>query len=185
VNFMNEYQGQWEKAAHLKAMRAYNGAVLMHDALPTGNSATNPEQRALLAARERFGIGDENVRFVGYWQRDAGLACPTKDVYLAAWLHPGTGGASRLLLAVVNRGEKTDAAVTLDATKLGLGTTAAWRVTDIDAGQAMPTIGADGKCEIIAKWDPQTAPILHDGKGRLTVPVQRHDYRQIVIEVGP
>lgn len=156
VNFMNEYQGQWDKATFQKVMRAYSGAVLMHDALPTGNSATNPEQRALMAARERFGIGDPNVRFIGYWRKDAGLACPTKDVYLAAWVKPG-----RLLLGVVNWGEKAEADVRLELKTLGLP--AAVKAWDAEKPETTLAVGQNG---------------------RLTVPVERHDFRLIVVE-GP
>jgi hypothetical protein len=154
INFMREYQGQWEKEAMRKAMRAYNGAVLMHDALPTGNSATDQDQRALIAVRERFGIGDSDVRFIGYWKRDAGLTCPTKDVYLAAWVKPG-----KVLLEVVNWGETASADVRLDLKKLGL-----------------PAHGT--------AWDaekPETRMTV-SGDGRLSVPVERHDFRLIVVE---
>jgi len=154
VNFMREYQGRWEKEALLKAMRAYNGAVLMHDALPTGNSATDRDQRALIALRERFGIGDDDVRFIGYWKRDTGLACPTKDVYLAAWVKP-----VKMLLAVVNWGEKAQADVRLDLKKLGLP--AASKAWDAEKPETQLTLAADGK---------------------LTVPVERHDFRLVVIE---
>jgi hypothetical protein len=155
VNFMNEYQGQWEKEAKRKAMRAYSGAILMHDALPTGNSATEQAQRALMAARESFGIGEADVRFVGYWVKDSGLACPTPDVYLAGWVRP-----AKTLLAVVNWGEKTDADVRLDLKKLGLapGGVKAW---DAEKPDSVLEIGADG---------------------RLNVPVERHDFRLIVVE---
>lgn len=154
VNFMREYQGHWERAALAKAMRAYNGAVLMHDALPTGNSATDQDQRALIAIRERFGIGGDDVRFIGYWQREAGLSCPTKDVYLAGWVTPG-----KLLLAVVNWGNKAQADVRLDLKKLGLPP--ACKAWDAEQPETQLTIGGDG---------------------RMSVPVERHDFRLVIVE---
>ena len=155
VNFMNEYQGQWQPEAKLKAMRAYSGAVLMHDALPTGNSATDVCQRQMLAARDRFGIAGDDVAFIGYWKKDAGLACPTKDVYLAGWVKPG-----KVLVGVINWGEKAEASVRLDLKKLGLPATCkAW---DAEKPENQLAIGGDG---------------------RLTVPVERHDFRLII--VGP
>ncbi len=154
INFMNEYQGQWEPGARLKAMRAYSGAVLMHDALPTGNSATDVSQRQILAARDRFGIDSDDVAFIGYWKKDSGLACPTKNVYLAGWVKPG-----KILVGVVNWGEKAEADVRLDLKKLGLPATCkAW---DAEKPETVFAIGADG---------------------RLSVPVERHDFRLIVVE---
>ena len=137
-----------------KAMRAYNGAVLMHDALPTGNSATDQDQRALIAVRDRFGIGDDDVRFIGYWKRESGLACPTKDVYLAGWVKPG-----KMLLAVVNWGDKAVADVRLDFRKLGLPP--ACKAWDAEQPETQLAIGGDG---------------------RMSVPVERHDFRLIVVE---
>jgi hypothetical protein len=154
TNFMNEYQGVWAPEAKRKAMRAYSGAVLLHDALPTGNSATDSSQRAILAARDRFGIAGDDVRFLGYWQQDTGLASATKDIYLAGWLKPG-----KVLVAVVNWGEKSDAGVRLDLKKLGLPAT----------------------CKV---WDAEKPELQLplDAKGNVTVPVERHDFRLIVIE---
>ncbi len=154
VNFMNAYQGRWEPEAKLKAMRAYSGAVMLHDALPTGNSATDRDQRAILAARDRFGIDSDGVTFLGYWQQDSGLVCKTKDVYLAGWSKPG-----RLLVGVVNWGEKTDAAVTVDLKKLGIP--AACKAWDAEKPDLTLEVGAGGT---------------------LTVPVERHNFRLIVIE---
>jgi hypothetical protein len=154
INFMNEYQGTWDPEVKRKAMRSYSGAVLMHDALPTGNSATDKGQRSIMAARDLFGIGDDDVSFIGYWKKDSGLKCDTKDVYLAGWLKPG-----KMLMAVVNWGEKTDADVRLDLKKLGL----------------------PAACKA---WDAENPDIRLDigSNGKLTVPVERHNFRQIIIE---
>lgn len=156
VNFMNEYQGKWEPEAKRKAMRAYSGAVLMHDALPTGNSAPEAGQRDILAARDRFGISSDDVSFVPYWKKDSGLSCSTKNVYLGTWIKPG-----KVLVCVVNWGEKTDAEVKLDLKKLGLPGTC--KATDAEKPEIQLAIGADGK---------------------LIVPVERHDFRQIIVEAA-
>jgi len=154
VNFMNEYQGQWQPDAKVRAMRAYSGAVLLHDALPTGNSAPEQGQRAILAARDRFGITGDDVAFIGYWKKASGLSCPTKNVYLAGWVKPG-----KALVGVVNWGEKTDADVRLDLKKLGLPATG--KASDAEKPETQLALGDDG---------------------RLTVPVGRHDFRLILVE---
>ena len=153
VNFMNEYQGQWQPEALRKALRAYSGAVLMHDALPTGNSGSHGP---IMVARERFGIAGADVTFIGYWKKNSGLACPTKNVYLAGWVKPG-----KALVGVVNWGEKADADVRLDLKKLGLPATC--KAMDAEKPETQLAIGGDGK---------------------LTVPVERHDFRLIIVEAA-
>ncbi len=155
VNFMNEYQGTWEPARKLKVMRAYTGAVLMFDALPTGNSFTDGAQRTMLGCRDKFGVGENDVKFIAYWEKDSGLSCATKDVYTAAWQRPG-----KVLVAVVNWGEQAAAQVKVDLKKLGLPAAAECKVYDAETDTAME-MAADGT---------------------ITLPVERHDYRQIVIE---
>ena len=159
VNFMNEYQGNWYapdvKARFEQAMRAYKGEVILQDALPTGNSTWNGP---LGDGRKRFGIAADDVRFLPFWEQNTGIRCATPGVVLAGWVRPG-----KLLLAVVNRGEACTALPEIDAVKLGL-----------------PALD---KCKI---WDAETqTPLALDAKGQLTVPVGRHDYRQVVIEAQP
>ncbi|MGD0090997.1 MAG: glycoside hydrolase domain-containing protein [Planctomycetota bacterium] len=156
VNFMNEYQGAWDPEAKRKAMRAYSGAVLMHDALPTGNSASDGSQRSIMAARDRFGIAGDDVSFIGYWKKDSGLACPTQNVYLAGWAKPG-----KVLVGVVNWGEKAEADVRLDFKKLGLPATC--KASDAEKPETQLAVSADG---------------------RLTVPVEHHDFRLIIVEAA-
>jgi hypothetical protein len=153
VNFMHEYQGKWEPEAKRKAMRAYSGAVLMHDALPTGNSATDASQIAIIAARDRFGIGGDDVSFIPYWKKDSGVSCSSEKVYLGTWVKPG-----KLLVCVTNWGEKTDADVRIDLSKFNLPATC--QVTDAENPETRLEISADGK---------------------LSVPVERHDFRLIMI----
>jgi hypothetical protein len=158
VNFMHEYQGKWDRSALQKAFRAYCGMVILHDALPTGNH--NGYHRDLTAGRDRFGIDADDVRFIGYWQKDSGLAADGKDVYLAGWRRDDGKGAGKLLVAVVNLGEPTEAAVAIDCRKLGLP--------------------AAGECKA---GDAETeAAVGIDAAGRIVVPLDRHDYRQIVVE---
>jgi hypothetical protein len=172
VNFMHEYQGRWEKDRLVKAMRAYTGAVILHDALPSGNA--NGMNQPVWIGRDRFGIEAGDVEFIGYWEKDRGAESRTKDVYPAVWRRPG-----KVLVAVVNWGEKTDAAVVLDAAKLGLKDPAKWRVTDAEAGTAVKS----GRAGVVWSADAH-GPVRHDGQGKLTVPVERHDYRQIIVEAG-
>ena len=169
VNFMHEYQGKWERPALIKAMRAYTGMIILHDALASGNA--NAMNQPVWIGRDRFGIEANDVRFIGYWEKDSGLASETKDVYLAAWLRPG-----RMLIAVVNTGEKRSAVVRVDAKKLGLPDPSQCKITDAEEGCKVTSRGK-------VDWDASVhKPATIDGKGRLIVPVERHDYRQIIIE---
>lgn len=180
VNFMTEYQGRWDPVRMAKVMRAYYGAVLLHDALPTGNSLPEVQTRALVVARERFGLGGDHVKFLGYWNGASGLSCPTKDVYLAGWARPG-----KIMIAVVNFGEKTMAEVKADGTKLGLGSPNAWKVSDVEEGCKIPGWQGKGNDRMpVTLWDAANngGPIKADGKGGLSVPIERHDFRLIVIE---
>ena len=170
VNFMHEYQGRWDRTALLKAMRAYTGSVILHDALPSGNA--NAMNQPVWIGRDRFGIEADDVRFIGYWEPESGVTVAGKDVYVSAWARPG-----KVLLAVVNRGEAQDAVVRIDPGRLDLPAPGEWKVSDAEAGCRLrghagsPGWNADGE-----------GPISHDGKGALTVPVKRHDYRQVIIE---
>ncbi len=111
VNFMHEYQGNWDPVAMHLAMRAYFAEVMLHDALPTGNE--NGHASNLVKIRKAFGIGGGDVRFLAYWDK-TGISCEGKDIKLAGWLKP-----DKLLLLVANFGEKQDAVVTLSPDKLG------------------------------------------------------------------
>jgi hypothetical protein len=134
-------------------MRAYTGMVILHDALPSGNSGHFTTE--LWSGRERFGIDADDVRFIGYWESDSGLESKTNDVYLAGWQRPG-----KLLIAAVNTGEKADTQVKLDLTKLGLPEATKCKVIDAETGEVLAL----------------------DAGGAVTLPVERHDYRQIIIE---
>ncbi len=175
VNFMNEFQGQWEPAAKAKIMRSYYGAIILHDALPTGNSYTDGQTRSLMAARDKFGIGEDDVKFLAYWDKDSGMKTETKDVYLAGWLRPG-----KILIAVVNFGEKNDASIAIDAAKLGLKR--GWKASDAEEGTVVNAYD-QGLKQNIKVWDAASqGAVCGDGAGKLTVPVERHDFRLVLLE---
>lgn len=202
VNFMHEYQEQWDPAELYLAMRAYIGQVALHDVLPTGNH--NGHAGHFIKQREAFGIGDNDVKFLGYWQKGTGLSAEGKDIKLAAWLKP-----DKMMLMVVNFGEKQNATV-----KLAWGNAV---VTDAEAGyknekpvkKTAEELAAEkvefdkneaAKAEQNPKykiktfrpqpnkkvitWDgDKNEPVKVDGT-TLTVPVERHNYRLLIITRG-
>jgi hypothetical protein len=153
INFMNEYQGNWDKDKLAKAYRAYRGMVILHDALPTGNAPwwMFPD---FAKARKDFGIDADDVRFIGYWQSGSGLSADAQAVKLAGWVRPG-----KVLVAVVNRGEAGKVTLSVDGKKLGLPAASTWQVIDGETGETFSA----------------------NASGKITLPVERHDYRQIVI----
>ena len=159
VNFMNEYQGNWgapeTKARFEQAMRAYKGEVILHDALPTGNSTW---RGPLGDGRQRFGVDADDVRFLPYWETNTGLACAATNVRLAGWLRPG-----KLLLVVVNLGDTCTVLPEIDTGKLNLPPLAKCKIWDAET----------------------KAPLALDAQGKLPVSVARHDYRQVIIEAQP
>ena len=134
-------------------MRAYSGMVILNDALPSGNS--NGQNHELWRGRDRFGIEADDVTFVGYWQRDTGIACSSDGFYVSAWRRPG-----KVLLAVVNTGDAATARVQLDPAKLGLP--------------------AASQCAAVDAETSQTLAVQPDGS--VDVPINRHDYRQIIVQ---
>ena len=150
------------------AMRAYFAAVMLHDALPTGNHDGHADN--LIAIRREFGIGADDVTFLPYWDK-TGLEAADNDIKLAGWQRPG-----KLLLLVANYGEQQTVQVTLDLDKLGWKA-ATLAVSDPEQGQSLTVTGQDGPVTITSDAPP---PKL-DGT-TLTVPVGRHDYRLVVLE---
>ena len=159
VNFLQEYQGAWEPPKLKKAMRAYTGMQLLNDVLASANAnSLNPE---VWQGRERFGIAAPGVRFLPYWERGSGLQSGTKQVYASGWMAPATlGKPGRLLLAIVNVGEKTTASVQIDRTRLALPNAARWRVFDAETLESLRV----------------------SASGTLSLPLERHDYRQVIVE---
>lgn len=125
VNFMHEYQGNWPKDRLAAAMRAYTGTAILHDALATGNH--NGGNIAHWKAREKFGLDADDVQFLPYWEKDTGIRCDNDKVRISGWQRPG-----KLLLAVVNFGEKTTAKITLK--------TPATKITDAETGEVLPDL---------------------------------------------
>ena len=178
VNFLQEYQGQWEPKKLARAMRAYTGMMLLFDILPSANA--NGLNQPAWIGRARFGIGADDVTFTPYW-KESGLSTAAPDVKLAAWKRPG-----KVLIAVVNRGDATTATVKIDAAKLGLGDPAKWKISDAEAGTLVNKSYAHGGAQDLpGAWNNASeGAVSSDGKGNLTVPVKRHDYRQIIVEVA-
>jgi len=171
AGWQRDYPGAWdERTLHL-AMRAYFASVMLYDALPAVNARGHAEN--LIATRRQFGIGAEEVKFLPYWDQ-TGLHAEGNDIKLAGWQRPG-----KLLLLVANFGEKQTAQASLDLEKLGWkGATLA--VSDPEQGQSLIVPGKDGPVTIT--YDAP-APKL-DGT-KLTVPVERHNYRLLVVEKKP
>lgn len=154
VNFLQEYQGDWDHARLKKAMRAYTGMQLLNDVLASANA--NGLNQESWIARDRFGMERSDVRFLGYWDRGGGIECRTPNVSVSAWMHPH----GKVLLAVVNRGEKMRAVVQISAAKLGLPDPSRWKVEDAETLE----------------------PLAVDKRGALIISLARHDYRQVLIE---
>jgi len=153
VNFLQEYQGDWDKTKLKTAMRAYTGMLLVNDTLVSANA--NSLNQECWIARDHFGMEADDVRFHGYWDKNNGIGTATPNMIASGWTRPG-----KLMLVVANTGEKADAAVTIDAAKLGLPATANWKV-----------------------YDAETQEPLHaDAQGKITMTIARHDYRQVVVE---
>jgi len=168
VDFMHEYQGQWAAADMYRAKRAYYATVMLHDALPYGNH--NGYAGNLIAQRKAFGIGEDDVKFLAYWD-ETGLKAKGDDIKLAGWQRPG-----KLLLLVANFGEKHTAQVALDLDKLGWrGATLA--VSDPEQGQSLSVHGHGGPATVT-----HDAPAPQLDGATLTVPVERHNYRLLIIE---
>ncbi|OPZ31174.1 MAG: hypothetical protein BWZ02_00376 [Lentisphaerae bacterium ADurb.BinA184] len=177
VNFMHEYQGPWEHRRLTEVMRAYTGAVMLFDALPTGNN--NGLNTSVLTARAKFGIGADDVAYIAPWQAaGAGLGCAQEDVHLAAWQRPG-----KVLVALVNYGEAAEAALVVDGPRLGLGAPGEWMVRDAEEGTAIHPTRDPVTKEMIPGWRwEDEAPIRHEGAATISVPVKRHSYRLVVVE---
>ena len=133
--------------------------MLLQDTLASANAnGLNPE---VWQGRERFGITRPGIRFLAYWEKASGLQSETQQVSVSGWLAPRNPATSgKLLLAIVNTGEKTTASIQIDAKRLALPETSHWRVYDAET------------------LEPLTVSAL----GRLNLPLERHDYRQVILE---
>jgi len=129
---------------------------ILNDVLPSANP--NGNNQDVWRGRDRFGIEASDVTFVPYWDKNSGLSCAGDLLYASAWRKPGA-----LLAAIVNRGESTTASVHLDVSKLGLPTAGPYQAVDADTGGDL-SMSADGS---------------------ISIPIERHDYRQILITASP
>jgi hypothetical protein len=151
VTFLQEYQGNWQTPDLDRVMRAYTGMTILNDVLPSANP--NGHNPAVWRGRERFGIDTPNVTFHPYWEPNNGLSCSGDGMYVASWRKPGS-----VLVAVVNTSnDKSDSVVHVDTTAIKL----------------------DHRCTAV---DAETGDVLTmNADGSMTIPVPRHDYRQIMI----
>jgi hypothetical protein len=162
VNFLQEYQGKWPQERLKKAMRAYTGMLLLNDVLASANAnGQNPET---WQGRERFGMDDPDVQFLPYWDSQSGLQSRTPQVFVSGWRKARSGDhVEKVLLAVVNTGEKRVASVTVDLSRFAPGNPADWKAFDAETQEAIPI----------------------SASGQLRMPVERHDYRQILLSAPP
>ena len=179
INFMQEYQGDWSVIGLeglQKCYRAYDAAVMLYDALPTGNHNNDPGNFAFWQARVKFGIDDPSVRFVPFWDgEELGLVSKTKGVKTSAWVKDGKGEA---LLIVTNwNGDDKPAAakIEIDMKKLGLPSDAI--ATDAEWQPPKPPRLKKGE----TPPPPPQPPMVELKKGVLKLDVPRHDYRMIKI----
>ena len=155
VTFLQEYQGNWNHTDLKRAIRAYTAMCILNDVMPSANP--NGDNQEVWRGRDRFGIEGPTVKFVPYWDTDNGVTVTGTDVLASSWRKPGS-----VLVAVVDRGEATTATVKLDLTKLGLATGGVLKLMDADTGDEIE-MSKDGSIEI---------------------PVNRHDYRQLLIQAN-
>ena len=156
VTFLQEYQGNWTGNNLDRVMRAYTAMTIANDVLPGANP--NGHNQPVWRGRHRFDIDSPGVTFHPYWHRDSGITFngpTTGDTFMASsWTKPHAA-----LIAVVNRSDaKADAALKVDLKQLGLSGQS--KVIDADTGDA----------------------IAMQPDGTITVPVERHDYRQLMIQ---
>jgi hypothetical protein len=151
VTFLQEYQGNWQTPDLDRVMRAYTAMTILNDVLPGANP--NGHNPAVWRGRNRFGIDTADVTFHPYWEKNSGIAYSGDGIYAASWRKPGA-----VLIAVVNTAT-TKNAVALQIDKGTLGLSGVASAVDADTGEAM-AMQADGS---------------------IVVPVERHDYRQVMI----
>ena len=149
VTFLQEYQGKWSQEDIHRVMRAYTGTCLLDDVLPGANP--NGNNQAVWQGRDRFGIQSDDVTFVPGWDKSIGLSSDDTNVHFAEWKKPGL-----MLIAVVNRGEATEAVVHVDE-KLGASS-----AIDAESGE----------------------PVAMSSDGVIHLQINRHDYRQIILQTG-
>jgi hypothetical protein len=151
VTFLQEYQGNWQTPDLERVMRAYTAMTILNDVLPGANP--NGHNQPVWRGRERFGIDTPDVTFHPYWEKNNGISYGGDGIYAASWRKPGA-----VLIAVVNAATNQDA-VALKIDKGALGLSGDVAAVDADTGEA----------------------IAMQGDGSMVVPVERHDYRQVLL----
>jgi hypothetical protein len=151
ATFLQEYQGDWQTPDLERVMRAYTAMTILNDVLPGANP--NGHNQPVWRGRNRFGIDTPDVTFHPYWEKNSGISYGGEGIYAASWRKPGA-----VLIAVVNTATNK-AAVALQIDKGALGLSGDVAAVDADTGEA----------------------ITMQGDGSIMVPVERHDYRQVMI----
>jgi hypothetical protein len=154
VTFLEEYHGAWKPADIHRVTRAYTAMSILNDVLPGANP--NAQNKEVWRGRDRFGIESADVTFIPYWDKASGLSCEGQGLYASAWQKPNA-----LLIAVVNTGNATTATLHVDTTKFELGDAKGITSLDADTGTGLSPLQPDGTIHIR---------------------VERHDYRQILLE---
>ena len=152
INFMNEYQGNWQPPSVRRCVRTVARCCYTTLCPP----ATAPTTRASVRSWPRVtGLKSRRrCRFHRLLEARGQTGLPDEKCLPPGWVKPG-----KVLVGVVNWGEKTEADVTLDLKKLGLPTT----------------------CKVWDAENPETQLAI-DAGGRLLVPVERHDFRLLIVE---
>ena len=171
VNFMHEYQGDWQQFCTSDEVdacyQAYVGAVMLHDAMPTGNYGDDPWKHGFRKPGLAFGFEDnDKIEFLPYWRAaEGGLSFDMKKgVRCAAWLDRE---GRKALVIVTNWGDKAQkAGIALDFAKLGIDPAAkvyaSFNCKDLKPGTEIP----------------------HRG-GKFSVEVGRHSYVLLTVEAKP
>ena len=169
VNFMHEYQGNWQQFCTMDQVkdcyRAYEGAVMLHDALPTGNNG-DPQHLDFMKARRDFGFEtNDTIAFLPYWRaKEGGLSFDArKGIRCSAWLD---GAGRKALVIVTNWKDAQKAKIELDFAKLGIAPDA--------------QVYASFNCKGL-----KPADTIPHRRGAFEVEVARHNYVLLTVEARP
>jgi hypothetical protein len=171
VKFMSKFEHErtWpDPDAYARRHRGYVGQVLLHDALPF--------DRLSFAARDRFGIGAEDVRFLGFWDPDNGVHCEGTDLYASGWLRPG-----KLMLILVNRARgRQKATAEIDWKSLGLPPPERWYVYDPEHIATYSRF-EPGHEDAAAVHEMGVASIGITRDGKVSSDLNGQDYRLLIV----
>lgn len=155
VNFMHEYQGDWQQFCTMEQVRAcyraYEGAVMLHDALPTGNNG-EPMNLDFMKPRLDFGFAEnDRIEFLPYWRAaDGGLSFDgRKGIRCSAWIDRA---GRKALVIVTNWKDAQKAKVSLDLARLGVAPDAkvyaAFNCKGLQDGAEIPCRGGSFEVEV-------------------------------------